>query len=212
MLEFFDVRDQANKGKVRNEAYSIEESGAHSIKVTVPFIPWEHYEASTLYQAGLSFRDYMSVINDGLRGNKDYFNLRAKLCRDTKQGDPPGWKIPGGLANSESRTGFLECTPSGRTLIVRDNSFGGMNLVSTRWCDWIHFSPERAVSNLVLPSGTFPCVGSITGAWAFEDAVDVQWHAKFLVVHTTIQDESNHAFNFVLSESALQPDKANMCM
>ncbi|KAH8586047.1 hypothetical protein B0O99DRAFT_91778 [Bisporella sp. PMI_857] len=202
-------RDVRKNSSIQKEKYNIEETDGFNIKVTVPFVPWEHFETSAMYQAGLAFRDYMAIMLDGLGGSYHYFEDRAKLCKDTSQDKQPDWVMPIGSGGKECRTGFFGSTPSGKALVLRDRPLASINLVSTRWRDWKCFSLQRAAQYIALQSGEIvPCLGSINGSWMYEEEADLQWDGiQIFVVDLTIKDESNQTFNFVLSEASLRPEK-----
>ncbi|KFY19431.1 hypothetical protein V493_07966, partial [Pseudogymnoascus sp. VKM F-4281 (FW-2241)] len=198
---------------ILKDKYNIEEALKFNIKVTVPFVPWEHFETTTAYRAGLSFREYMAIITDCIGENSDYSHNRRKLCRDTSQDIRPDWRIPTGPRSKKSRTGFFGRTPSGKALMLRDGPFACKNLVSTRWHDCKHFPLQpvkpSAMPNIVLPSGEIvSCLGSINGSWMYEEEAGLEWDGvQVFVVDVDIKDESNQTFNFVLSKASLRPEK-----
>lgn len=203
--------------------YKIRETAKGGIEVTVPFVPWEIFESSPFYQAGLTYRDYMDMITDGI-GYNNHYQHRSKLCCYTKQSDLREWKISGMTEDSryfESRSGFFGGIPSGKTLfMLREASpsypLEGKHIVSTRWHDWKNFAlqsmdPETA-PKIVLPSGeAVPCLGVITGHWANEDDFDVRWDIEAYVVDATIKDETGQQFNFAISGHKLALDNAYVC-
>ena len=152
----------------------------------------------------------MSNMIDSLRNLRKRFDNLAKLCRATRQNEPPSWKVTTDSLRKKCGTGFLGSIPSGKALLLQG---GSLNLVSTRWRDWKDFPIQQVETTIFLPSGeAVPCLGLISGSWTFEEDADLRWDGvEVFVVDVTIKDESDQIFNFVLSETCVRPERARAC-
>ncbi|XHF99751.1 hypothetical protein AWENTII_003240 [Aspergillus wentii] len=196
----------------KKEKYTIREIDDCLVQVHVPFVPWEDFEASSSYQAGLTFLDYMASLRNGIGPRQHDMDRLALLCRDFRQGESPKLDVSDTLHQAEVRAGFLGCIPSGKALVGATELLGCNNLVSSRWRDWQNFplaSPPE--SHIAFGSGQIiPCLGYITANWAFEEAVEHQWHIQLLVVDAVFVDDMGNPCNFILSNASLSLAKSQV--
>ncbi|KAH0562123.1 hypothetical protein GP486_003183 [Trichoglossum hirsutum] len=206
-------------------AYKIEDAGQFNIDISVPYVPWQHFERSAGYRAGLTYGDYISCMTDRLGSSRRWHEYRAKMCTNKTKDDSilPYWRLPVSRQRlmpdnfqTTSQTicsthyGFFNGIPSGGVMIVTDALVNSVNLVSTRWHDWKRFTLYRSTPqltpNLMLASGeTARCLGYIMGCWANQGNIEHQWVGLRLFVVDAIlgEDTPDQAYNFILTEGCL---------
>jgi hypothetical protein len=77
-------------------AYEIEDVDQFHINFSVPYVPWQHFEHSMAYQAGLTYSDYISCMTDRLGSSYRWNDHRAKFCANTAGVGfgRPYWRVP----------------------------------------------------------------------------------------------------------------------
>ncbi len=100
--------------KIAELAYGIQEARPTHVNLTVPYVPYSHFQDSTAYRAGQGYGEYLSALTAHMiRSEPGLLDIKKELCSVEvfKMPSLPVWSPPG-----VSMTASLRCFPFPPTL------------------------------------------------------------------------------------------------
>ncbi|KAH7118676.1 hypothetical protein B0J13DRAFT_651877 [Dactylonectria estremocensis] len=191
-----------------------------TIKLTVPVIPYDHFERSRSYRCGMKYSEYLDMLKGSLLGDQQFSDGILHMQKAILYSEPkpvlPVWD----LVQPEKTTdnikaedlglsftqGFLNGILTGAVVLDTTGSEHSYGLVSTAWRDWktyiLHPVPSNVLTTAKLSNiESSNVLGYIIGSWTTHDLSQQAAGIRLLVVEAELRfrgERVNFAMNACL--------------
>ncbi|MCJ1266555.1 hypothetical protein MMC22_006440 [Lobaria immixta] len=210
-LSVFNFLSDVNLSTMK---YTLRQQDVSTITLTVPYVPYQHFQRSTGYHYGFNYMEYMKLMTQIQhhaidRQFQKHLYLRIKdnprlpvLVPWVLDYDMPS--VDADLIKNRQIEGFFNNIPGDSALLDLNNELGGFSLVSSSWIDWKNFTVHQVAPShnprLISNGKCMKCHGYIMGTWT-EKSLRSQWTGIpiFIVDAIFTERESNKICNFILN-------------